>query len=363
MDCQSLKVRDFVALLRAARRADLVVWGGGELLKDYTNKLALWYWVLKMFLVSRVSKNLYGLYQGIGPTRSALSRRLIVFIVRRCKAFIARDHESSDKLVAWGVLQGTVLSSSDPAVVPTAGDLSRAARDRLELQFGITDDFLRRFICIAPRDWFHYSPGGLLPHRHKTALRRLLGKSGNGEPPARAQTYRKQLIELTDSIIEKHDVQVLLLPMHMTETDVELCSYIEANSDHGDMIRVLDQDSMSPLETRALVAMAEAMVGFRLHSTIVAISGGVPSINVYYVDKGRVFFDQIGQSRFALPIERVLEEGFVAEASALLDALLKDRESIKHDIERRVESLRKLVRSSFEAAFANEPGLLGSVDG
>ncbi len=31
-----------------ARKFDLVLWGGGELLKDYTNQFGLWYWTVKL---------------------------------------------------------------------------------------------------------------------------------------------------------------------------------------------------------------------------------------------------------------------------------------------------------------------------
>src|SRR5690606_7403131 len=42
MNFQSLSPVDMVRLMREARRSDIVLWGGGEILKDYTNKTALW---------------------------------------------------------------------------------------------------------------------------------------------------------------------------------------------------------------------------------------------------------------------------------------------------------------------------------
>ena len=43
----STGIGDLFALLRAARSADVVLWGGGEILKDYTNKLGLVYWLAR----------------------------------------------------------------------------------------------------------------------------------------------------------------------------------------------------------------------------------------------------------------------------------------------------------------------------
>ena len=43
---------------------DLVLWGGGEILKDYTNKLSLFYWAIKLWAVSLANPNLVGAFQG-----------------------------------------------------------------------------------------------------------------------------------------------------------------------------------------------------------------------------------------------------------------------------------------------------------
>jgi polysaccharide pyruvyl transferase WcaK-like protein len=62
---------DYLKLLAEARRSDLVMWGGGELLKDYTNKLSLFYWALKLSGIRIMNKKVIGAFQGIGPTKAA----------------------------------------------------------------------------------------------------------------------------------------------------------------------------------------------------------------------------------------------------------------------------------------------------
>src|SRR5690554_7948232 len=52
-----------------ARKFDYVFWGGGELLKDYTNKIAPIYWFLRTVLLRMVGVKIFGLYQGIGPSK------------------------------------------------------------------------------------------------------------------------------------------------------------------------------------------------------------------------------------------------------------------------------------------------------
>lgn len=344
-DSQSLNPFDFIQLLRAARRADLVLWGGGEILKDYTNKLALWYWVTKISLLARANPHIYGVFQGIGPTRARLSRRLIAAIVRRTEHFIVRDQESKDKLIAWGAPAGKITASSDPAVLPQPAAPSRQLKTRLAADSHIDTAFLQNFICIGPRSWFHYKTGGIIPFRYKKRLLKLVGKSLAGDSP-QYRKYKRRLVGLLDNLISTYDSNVLLVPMHMSE-DPALCQYLQDHVARPERVRVLLGDSYSPGELRSIMGQARAMIGCRLHSTIIATSSAVPSATLYYVDKGRVYFDQIGQSRYAWPIERVLDEQFVKEFTGLMGELLAKHDTLQADINRHVTSLRQSVNQAF----------------
>jgi polysaccharide pyruvyl transferase WcaK-like protein len=344
-DSQSLNPIDFFKLLRAAHQADIVLWGGGEILKDYTNKLALWYWVVKISLLSQANQQIYGAFQGIGPTKAAVSRHMIAFIVRHTQRFIVRDQESKDKLVAWGVPADKVIASSDPAVLPEANTPSTEIKTKLAEINNIDEAFLKNFVCFGPRSWFHYKTGGIIPFRYKKALLKLVGKE-LGDDSAEYTTYKQRLVAAIDTITQTQNCHMLLVPMHMNE-DPELCQYLLEHITAPERVRVLATDDYSPAELRSIMGQARVMIGFRLHSTIIATSSAVPSINLYYVDKGRVYFDQIGQSHYALPIERVLDENFVADLTLLVGTLLKTRDAVQADITKHVDQLRQSVQDAF----------------
>jgi polysaccharide pyruvyl transferase WcaK-like protein len=345
-DSQSLKPMDFLKLLRAARRADIVLWGGGEILKDYTNKLALWYWVVKIYLLSRVNRQIYGAFQGVGPTKARISRRLIAFIVSRTQSFIVRDQESKDKLIAWGVPADKVIASSDPAVLPSPDTPSINTKTKLAELSSVDEAFLKNFICFGPRSWFHYKTGGIIPFRYKKALLRLVGKKLGGDSP-QYTVYKQRLVAAINNLTKTQHSNVLLVPMHMSE-DPELCQYLLEHVATPERVRVLASDDYSPAELRSIMGQARVMIGFRLHSTIIATSSAVPSINLYYVDKGRVYFDQIGQSHYALPIERVLNDGFVTDLTSLVGNLLKQHDPVQADITKHVRQLRHSVQNAFK---------------
>lgn len=350
MDFQSLSPFQLLRLCLVARRHDIVLWGGGEILKDYTNKAALWYWVLKMAFVSLANRNLYGAYQGVGPTKARSSKRLIVFIVNRCKTFIVRDNESRDKLVEWGVDPKKVRAASDPAVLPRPDKMPLGLETKVRRDFAIDDDFLNDFICIGPRDWFHYKPSGILPFKYKKRLYKLVGKRIN-TATKQHDHYIEQLSSAISALTKQYDTNILFVPMHMEESDTELCQLLKKKSADPNRVRIIDKDTLSPSELRSMIACAKAMVGFRLHSNIIGVSAGVPSVNIYYVDKGRVFFDQIKQSRFAMPIERVLDDSFEADLLKLFDKLLKDRVKVKKEINQATTNLRSSVVTTFRETF------------
>ncbi len=318
MDFQSLSPFAWLRLLREARRHDVVLWGGGEILKDYTNKAALWYWVVKMTMLSFVNRKVVGAFQGIGPTRSASSRRLIALVVGRCRRFIPEP-------------------------------MSQELRASLVATYGLADDFFDDVVCIGPRDWFHYKQSGLLPFKYRQALLRRLGRDVTvGDE--RHEAYLASLRSTVREVAQASGSRLLFLPMHMGEADTALCHDLAAAV--GDLTQtcVLDQDDLGPAELRSVISSARAMVGFRLHSNIIAISSGVPSINVYYVDKGRVFFDQVGMSRYALPIEDALEDGFGARVGGLLTTLLAESDEVRASLEEATAAQRASVAAAYDEA-------------
>ena len=345
MDNQSLSPAKFIELYQQAKNSDYVFWGGGEILKDYTNKAALWYWVLKIRALKFANPNIYGLFQGLGPTKSSFSKKLIAYTVNNCKAFIVRDNESREKLIKWGADGSRIVASSDPAVLPKPASPSPETINKLKNEFDINDDFLKRYVSIGPRSWFHYSTSGILPFKYKKAIRRALHipQPKNNE---KYYQYRQALVDTIDKAIEQFDTNILLTPMHVTEDDGELCHHIKNNSRYANRIVVLDKDVFSPSELRSIIGQSLAMVGFRLHSTIIGTSANVPSMNIYYVDKGRLFFEQIKQSHRSMPIEDVLKDNFQQHFIDTYRDLLVDNEKIRKELDEAITLLREDIVSS-----------------
>jgi polysaccharide pyruvyl transferase WcaK-like protein len=339
----SVRISDFIQLLENAKTADLILWGGGEILKDYTNKLGLFYWALKLWAVSKVNPNVVGAFQGIGPTSASISKRVIAFTVSRCKAFLVRDAESKAKLEDWGV-KIPVISSFDPAVFDTQKPLTSEIWNNFVDQQGVEPHFLHNFAGFGLRRWFHYSHSGWLPAKMRFWARKDAGNSPE------LDTYINNLAALADAVIEEHDVNLVFFPMHVSasENDPEFARQVIARMTNGARTTVISEDNISPDDYVAIIGHAKFFIASRLHSAILATVANVPAICLYYVDKGRLFFEQVGLQRFSRDIKVMLEPGIVPKLTDLVRQLVQETDTVKREQSEALERMRGQILTDFK---------------
>lgn len=323
----SLSPVNMIRLMSEAAKADVVLFGGGELLKDYTNKLSLYYWRLKICLIWLVNKNIIGAFQGVGPTSAQSSKRNIVATVNKAKIFLTRDQESVQKLEGWGA-KTKLLSSYDPAVFinSDAADISLNAE---------LDSYGAGFVGLGLRRWFHYEQGGLLPRKYK-----------RDDITEKELKYIEACAEMADKIYTRHKKEVVFFPMHLeaNEGDEEFARKVIQQMRHPYAAKVVTED-LSPDDYLALIARAGWFIGSRLHSTILACVANVPTTVLYYVDKGRLFFEQLELEEFSYPIERMLDEDFTSIITRNIG------EVVEQGSGRRLEKMRKKLVTDLELAF------------
>lgn len=139
--------------LRALRRCDAVVFGGGSLFTDVESSKACFLWWWHGFVARLFGKPLVLAFQGIGPFMTVRGEWCARWILKRTAFVSVRDQESAERVGVWikdglGVMQtfDPVLSlltlekqpSGDTlAVIPrmnSRGALEKAAKDLLMLK-------------------------------------------------------------------------------------------------------------------------------------------------------------------------------------------------------------------------------------
>ncbi|MBD1909484.1 MULTISPECIES: polysaccharide pyruvyl transferase CsaB [unclassified Leptolyngbya] len=113
-------------VIRALRRADVFIWGGGSLMQDATSWLNPWYYGGLMALAQSLGLKTIAWAQGIGPLHRTPTRWLARQTFARCSAVSVRDGASAQLLSDWGI---PVTLAPDPVwalhreVVPGLWDL------------------------------------------------------------------------------------------------------------------------------------------------------------------------------------------------------------------------------------------------
>lgn len=347
----SINPAHLIKLVRFSRNCDYIFWGGGELLKDYTNKIGLIYWLVKIFSIRIVNKNIFGMFQGIGPTKSRLGKFLIVATVNKTKSFMVRDQKSKDKLINWGA-KTPVISSFDPAIVANPTKLDKDTIRQLEKSFGVDSVFLHNCVGIGVRRWFHYKQGGWMPVKF-----RFWQKNNNASQESKELlTYKRNFANLCDWIVDSCNLNVLFFPMHMSESenDAGFSQEIIELMRNKNKARIIDKDELSPQQYSNIVASTRLFIGARLHSTIIAASANVPALVFYYVDKGRLFFEQINMQRFSYPIETLLEKNNLNIIKNEIEYLNKNRQKIKKEMQAKLTSMQNKIYKDFKDTVTEE---------
>lgn len=344
MSAYSVNPIKFLQLVNFSRNCDYIFWGGGELLKDYTNKLGVLYWIFKILPITALNKQVYGMFQGIGPTESNTSKKMIAFLVNRTQAFLVRDKKSEDKLSSWGV-KIPVIASYDPAIVANNHKPDKNTFETLQSSFDIDKAFLDNCVGIGPRKWFHYRKSGWIPFKFR------FWEKQQPEYNQRLTSYIQNLVKLCDWIVETHNTNLLFLPMHMSpsENDALFSEEIIKHMKHKEHARIVDKDILSPHQYHSLVSRCRLFIGIRLHSSILAATANVPTMVFYYVDKGRLFFEQLDMQNYSYPIEDLLDQHKLPEIEQKISSLLKKQEQIKRHLNKKITTMRKSIYNDFRS--------------
>jgi polysaccharide pyruvyl transferase WcaK-like protein len=315
--------------IRLYRRGDEVWWACGHDLQDDSSALKLPFLLVKFLFFRLFGLRVRMIAQGAGPLETPFGRWCTARILALVDSASFRDPESL-------ALVGGIAPRSAPRLRQTV-DCALFAADRKAAPGGKPAG-RPPLLGLNLRRWYHFD-GHWLPFEYRTRLG-LIRKIPGGEKMERFLTAMARFL---DEQIEARDIRIRMIPMYPRnvepwEDDVTLLKDLQNRMAHGVRAEVVEGD-LSPERLLTVFGDLDAMIGVRLHSTIIATMLGVPSLHLAYSPKGHAYFRMIGQERFCLPLDRLsTPEGWEGLAASL-DDLLQNRERIGARLRDRIEAL------------------------
>ncbi len=259
---------NFPGIWLNARRAKVLLSGGGSLLQDKTSSRSLRYYAGVMGLAKLAGAKVYVYANGIGPILREENRRLVARALAKADVITVRDSESAGELgrIGYG---GDVCVTADPAFL-TAADSGAA-----EVVLGRVGFGGKSFIAVSMRllDFTESRDGGSITPRDE----KILGG----------------VVSAVSAIARERKLAVMIIPMQKSKD-----GYISRVLSDRLVQRCVECEIYNPISAGELIGVlsrAEFVVGMRLHSIIYAAAAGIPVIGLSYDPKVASFMREIGQ--------------------------------------------------------------------
>ena len=292
-----------IPVIRALRRCDVLLSGGGSLLQDRTSTRSLLYYLSVIRAAEWMGKPVMLYANGIGPVRKAANRRRVKKVVERAALVTLRDRSSAQELRDMGVLREDLHVTADPVfhLDPASPQRARELLDQAGLPEG------RAFCAVSVRPW--EDTGG----------------------------FPQKIAALCDHLRRTHNLEILFLLMQ-PDRDRGISQKIRDCMEEPSFL--LDIPCI-PRELMAVLGMAKLCVAMRLHTLIFSARMAVPCIGLVYDPKVDSYLNELSMPS-AGHVERFSQE----EAIACADRLLADYDGCLARLREKSSALTRSAREN-----------------
>lgn len=314
---------DRLDLVRALRRADAVVFGGGSILKELypsvgRNRYATMLMILAIVTFTRwVARTPIAMLNvGVGPIGTRTGRLLARLILNQVDLVTVRDPGSSELCRRIGV--------ADRVVVGT------------DAVFSVSPEWLL--------------DGAAAPDRAKAEgpLRIALNLNVDIENPDNWEYFQAGLATALRGIAARRPIELHGLPMQSRGKQHDDASVLRAFAARVPEIRFVEHLPQTHVEVARLIASSHLLVSERLHAIVMASILAVPTVVLAYDVKVRELAGMLGLGEACIDINTRFEP---AELERRIEAGLSDPEA-GHRLHRSAESLATRARTDLAASRA-----------
>ena len=250
-------------VIKAIKKSDLVVSGGGTLFQDVTSKKSIWYYLGIVWLAQFLGKRVCVAYQGLGPLNTNLYRKMTKKILNKksIKLVALRDEHAIQFAKELGIREDKIVFSSDMVFMMNPPQKERCMKILNDNVHGYKNG--QKLIGLSIREW---------KDKDRTDLFALLA----------------------DKLVEKYDARIVFFPFHKPK-DAEISKIIMHKMKHEDAA-VLMPNRYLPSEILGTMGLMDVNIGVRLHALVFSAVMNVPTIGISYDPKIDGFLELINMT-------------------------------------------------------------------
>lgn len=328
-------------IIKTLWNSDIFIFAGGEVVIDRGSSLYTPFMMHLACLAKLLKKTIMGYGIGIGKIDeiSFIGKLLSRFIFNGAIVSV-RDIESEESLKSISEPK-KIICTADPAL-----NLKAAPDEEVEpilVKLGIRKNG-GPLIAIAPRqplmpvNKISEHLCNIIPMK----IRELLGLI----PPdfnKDLYQFKKRLAEIGDYLVQEYNAQLLFIPMFsgfMSYRDDILCHDIIKEMDSRDKVKILDSSYSGPI-LKKIFGKIDLVIGFPLHSIILATSMGVPAVAFSYESKVARYMKAINLDRYCINVDDITKEINIIEVINAIDYIMDNRNQIVDSLRASIDILKE----------------------
>lgn len=299
-------------IIKAIKNCDILIVGGGELLRDDYGLLPLLGILDKVMIAKMLGKKIMGYGLGVCHFRTFWGKIIGRFGIDMFDIITTRDTESMNNLTNLNIKKPKCYIAADPAI-------NYAARKQIDLNSGkLRKAALQKDDCqvvgISLRD------------------------KVSGKTQEEMVSLQKELRQAFGRLSEDGRCRFNYIPLQIASSQDDripadrIMPFLKAGS-----MQILDYaDNFYPEAIAKDLAKIDVLIGMRLHACIIAASLGIPCIALSYDDKVRKFMHEIGLEDYVLGVD-----GFNGNwLLQTVDKLRVNYDNVVKSMQKRVEALQ-----------------------
>ncbi len=298
-------------VLKAIKKCDVLLSGGGSLLQDSTSTRSLMYY-LSIILAARIMGKKVMLYaNGIGPVSREKNRRIVQMVVNKADLITLREQNSYTELKAMGVDEKKCFVTADP--VFTMDSISREQGMELLKKAGVPTD--KNFVGVSVRNW----------------------KDMDG--------FVDEFAQLCDIVQQKYHKTIVFIVMQVPH-DIKISQKVQKRMKTKSYLL---KQNYSPYEIMGVIKCMDFILSMRLHTLIFAARQKVPLIGFVYDPKIEYYLEKLNMpsggaiGQFDMQKTLKMVEDMVQNRQKYVDILKRESEQLEQRAHYNEKYLIKLL--------------------